>query len=70
MTEELYVIVALEYIYSKENRAAERHYLYHGPATKQSCEALKSVLENDEGYGWNVYYNIFTHDDYLKGKYE
>lgn len=70
MTEELYVIVALEYIYGKENRAVPRHYLYHGPATFVSCEALKELLEEDEDYRWDTYYNIFTHDDYLKGKYE
>lgn len=66
MTEELYVIVALEYVYG----VAERHYLYHGPAIKQSCETLKSVLEDHAEYEWNTYYNVVTYDDYLKGKYE
>lgn len=76
---DLFVIVEVEYMERYEldadnNRSlvegATRHHIFHGPATKESCEQVKNFIESDPEHTYNTFLNIVSHSDYINGVYE
>ncbi len=71
---ELYMLVARQYLERVKDDAvihsAVRHWPYHGPATKDSCEQVQEFVEQDPDNTWDVFYNIVSMTDYMNGRFE
>lgn len=72
---ELCVLVASEYLERRDDdgdivESAVRHWPFHGPASRESCKAVKDFMENEPGYTWGIFFHIATVAEYNAGVFE